>query len=101
VSIIRKRTEALELRLSNGYVLPKRLVLKNGFMYIGSLGTAANDGYYTAMSCKNMSKPVTPDEFAHITHYAMFKVCYQDNCLWDNGKNVRPCLPVFYRGRKE
>lgn len=101
MSIIRKRTEALELRLSNGYVLPKRLVLKNGFMYIGSLGTAANDGYYTARSCKNMNQPVTPDEFSHITHYAMFKDCYEENCILDNGKFFRPCLPVFYRNKAE
>jgi len=101
MSVIRERTETLEIKMSQGNVLPKRLVIEKGYTYLGSLGTAAAEGYYTARSCRNMKKPVTDEEFSLIKFYAMFKSCNQNNCILDNGKFVRPCLPVFYRGKSE
>jgi len=69
MSVIRKRAESLELKMSQGLVLPKQ--------------------------------PVSDEEFTGVRYFAMFKDCYQDNCILDNGKFVRPCLPVFYRGKQE
>lgn len=97
-TIIRRRTEEKELRMSREYVLSKDEFLALGAEYLGSLGKAAKQGYYTARSCECMGVPVTDDEWAHIEHFAMYKDCYDDLCLLRHGARVRPCLPVFYRG---
>ena len=97
---IRQRAEALELKMSRGYVMSRKQVERKGYTYLGSIATAADEWYYTARACKRMGKPVSGDEFAHVKCFAMFKSCYQDNCLHEDGKSIRPCLPVFYRGKQ-
>ncbi|MBQ7302661.1 MAG: hypothetical protein IJW89_03670 [Clostridia bacterium] len=100
-SIIRARTEAKELRLSREFVLAREEFEALGAEYLGSLGTAAQKGYFTARECERKGQPATDEEFASISHFAMFKDCLQENCLHRNGKSVRPCLPVFFRGEEK
>lgn len=97
MSVMRERTEELELTLAKGYILPERIILEKGYTCFDSLGEAADNGYYTACVSRNMGQPVTQEEFAHIRHYAKYMSYYLHSCLIDNGKLVHPCLPVFFR----
>ena len=49
-----------------------------------------------------MGLPVTDEELQNCKDFAMYKDCYDEHCLKDStGKKVRPCLPVFYRDKKD
>ena len=98
VNTIRRRTAEKELRLAEGHILLREEYETQGAKYMGSLGMAAKAGYYTPAGCERQGAPVTEEELADITHFAMFADCYQDQCLKDaNGQSRRPCLPVFFR----
>ncbi len=94
---IRERTQAKEIRLSALYIITKTQVIEQGKTYLGTLGQAAQQGYYTISACQNMGLPVTNEELEDMEYYAMFSTCYQHYCIASNGKYVRPCLPVFNR----
>ncbi|MDE6442777.1 MAG: hypothetical protein K2L12_08525 [Clostridia bacterium] len=98
-TIIRHRTQEKEIRLSGALAMSKKAWEQRGENYRGSLGTAAKSGWYTIRSCKLMKQPVSAEEFAACKDFAMFKDCYQEYCIIENRKNVRPCLPVFYRDK--
>lgn len=100
-TIIRHRTQEKEIRLSGDLVMSKTTWEQCGGTYRGSLGTAARNSYYTVRSCELMKQPVSAEEFAACKDFAMFKDCYQEYCIKENGKDVRPCLPVFYREKSD
>lgn len=65
---------------------------------IGTVGTAARQGYYTIAACVRKQIPVTDEELRSISHFAMLADCYTDQCIIDQaGRKHRPCLPVFFR----
>lgn len=96
-TLIRHRTEKKEIRFSGDLAMSRTAWERRGGIYHGSLGTAAKSGWYTVRSCELMKQPVSAEEFAACKDFAMFKDCYIEYCIEENGKNVRPCLPVFYR----
>lgn len=100
-TLIRHRTERKELRLSGELVMTRTAWEQRGGVYRGSLGPAAKAGWYTVRECARMGVPVTETEFNNCKDFAMFKDCYTDYCLEENGKRVRPCLPVFYREKEQ
>lgn len=97
-TLIRHRTEKKEIRLSGKLAMTKTAWEQRGGIYHGSLGTAAKSGWYTVRVCERKGVPVTEEEFKNCKDFAMFKDCYTEYCLKENGKQFRPCLPVFYRG---
>lgn len=95
-TIVRDRTIAKELRLAEKYVLSAAEVRRRGYTLLGSTGTAAHAGYLTIRQIENKGTVITPSEIANCTTYAMMKMCPTDFCIYgDNGKRVRPCIPVF------
>lgn len=100
-TIIKDRTQKKELRLSGSLVMSRTAWEQRGGIYHGSIGTAAKSGWYTVRGCQLLSKPVTETEFNKCKDFAMFKDCFQEYCIAEGGKNVRPCLPVFFRGVKD
>ena len=92
-TIIRRKTEEKELRLSGELVMTKEQWLARGGIYRGTLTQAAKDGYYTVRKCEKLKQPVTDNEFKNCNDFAIFQGCYMDYCI---GRK-RPCLPVFYR----
>ncbi len=96
-TLIRHRTQKREIRLSGDLVMSKAAWERRGGTYRGSLGKAAKSGWFTVRSCECMGKPVSEEEFKSCKDFAMFKDCYQEYCIGENGKDVRPCLPVFFR----
>lgn len=100
-ALIRRRTEAKELRMSGNLVLSRQDWLARGGVYRGSLGEAAKIGYYTVRVCEKLGQPVTAEEMQTVENFAEFKTCYSDFCIEQNGKKVRPNLPVFFRVKKK
>lgn len=100
-TLIRHRAQEKEIRLSGALAMSKNAWEQRGGIYLGSLGTAAKSGWYTVRSCELMGKPVSEEEFKSCKNFAMFKDCYQEYCIIENGKDVRPCLPVFFREKGE
>ena len=72
-----------------------------GGVYHDSLGNAAKEGWYTVRNCELMGLPVSDEEFQNCKDFAMFKDCYAENLIVIDGKNRTPCLPVFYRDKKD
>lgn len=99
-TLIRHRTQAKEIRLSGNLCMSRTAWEQRGGIYRGSLGTAAKSGWYTVRSCELMQQPVTAEEFAACKNFAMYKDCYDEYCIKENSKKVRPCLPVFYREKE-
>ena len=99
--IINERRQKKELRLSGELVLTKTVWEQRGGVYRGSLGTAAKAGWFTVRECERMGAPVTETELKNCKDFAMFKDCDTDYCIEENGKRVRPCLPVFYREKEQ
>ena len=100
-SIIRRRAFAKELRLAEGYVKTREEYEDTGATFLGSARMAAEQSYFTPAACARMKKPVTDQEWEEITHFAMIKDCYQDQCITDStGRKYRPCLPVFFREKE-
>lgn len=100
-TLIRHRTEKKELRLSGDLVMTRTAWEQRGGTYHGSLGPAAKAGWFTVRECERMGAPVTETELKNCKDFAMFKDCYTDYCLEENGKRVRPCLPVFFREKEQ
>lgn len=101
-TLIRHRTQEKEIRLSGKLVMTKEAWEQGGGVYHGSLGNAAKESWFTVRSCELMGIPVTAEEFKNCKDFAMYKDCYDEHCLKDNsGKKVRPCLPVFFRNKKD
>lgn len=99
---VRERTEDKEIMLSGKLVMTKEAWEQRGGTYHGWLGQAARDEYFTVRECERMGLPVREAEFRSCKDFAMFGTCYADNCIdIGNGKKVRPCLPVFYRNKKD
>lgn len=95
-TIIRDRTIAKELRLAGDCVLSAEEVKAHGHSLVGSLGEADREGYLTIRQMENKGCGPTPSEIAACTTYAMMKMCPVDFCIRDeDGKRVRPCIPVF------
>ncbi len=100
-TLIRHRTQEKEIRLSGELVMTKEAWEQRGGIYHDSLGDAAKEGWYTVRNCEIMGVPVTDEEFQNCKNFAMFKDCYAENLLVIDGKNRVPCLPVFYRDKKD
>ncbi len=100
-TLIRHRTQEKEIRLSGELVMTKEAWEQRGGIYHDSLGNAAKEGWYTVRNCEIMGVPVTDEEFQNCKNFAMFKDCYAENLLVIDGKNRVPCLPVFYRDKKD
>lgn len=101
-TLIRHRMQEKEIRLSGKLVKTREFWEQCGAVYHGSLGTAAKEGWYTVRNCELMGVPVSNEEFQSCKDFAMYKDCYDEYCLKDSiGKKVRPCLPVFYRSKKD
>lgn len=99
---IRRRTLSKELRLSQGYVKIKEEYESQNVKYMGSVGAAAKQGYFTIAACERKGVPVSQDELQNIRHFAMLADCYVDQCITDEtGSKRRPCIPVFYREQEE
>lgn len=100
-TLIRYRTQEKEIRLSGELVMTREAWEQRGAVYHGSLGTAAKEGWYTVRNCELMGVPVADEELQSCKDFAMYKDCYDEYCLKDSaGKKIRPCLPVFYRDKK-
>ena len=99
-SIIRHRTQAKEIRLSGKLVMTKSAWLALGGIYRGTVGQAAQKGYYTVRGCEKLGKPVSAEELENCKDFALFKDCYTKYMIYDSDFILRcPCLPVFYRGQ--
>ena len=100
---IRERTEDKELLLSGNLVMTKEAWEQRGGIYHGWLGHAARkESFFTVRECERMGFPVSDEEFKNCKDFAMFGDCYAYNCIEvGKGKKVRPCLPVFYRDKKD
>ena len=75
---IRRRTLSKELRLSQGYVKIKEEYESQNVKYMGSVGAAAKQGYFTIAACERKGVPVSQDELQNIRHFAMLADCYVD-----------------------
>jgi len=100
-TLIRHRSEEKEIRLSGELVMTKEAWEQRGAVYHGSLGAAAKESWYTVRNCELMGLPVTEEEFSACKNFAMYQDCYAENCIVVDGKQKRPCLPVFYRDKKD
>lgn len=101
-TLIRHRTQEKEIRLSGKLVKTREAWEQRGGGYHGSVGNAAQESWYTVRTCEMMGIPVTDEELQGCKDFAMYKDCYDEYCLKDGaGKRVRPCLPVFYRNKKD
>ena len=100
-TLIRHRTQEKEIRLSGELVMTKEAWEQRGAVYHGSLGHAAKECWYTVRNCEIMGVPVTDEELQSCKDFAMFKDCYAENLLVIDDKNRVPCLPVFYRDKKD
>ncbi len=100
-TLIRHRTQEKEIRLSGKLVMTREAWEQRGAVYHGSIGNAAKESWYTVRNCEIMGVPVTDEEFQNCKNFAMFKDCYAENLLVIDGKNRVPCLPVFYRDKKD
>ena len=99
---IRRRSLEKELRLSQGYIRTKEDYESRKVKYMGTVGAAAKQGYFTVAACERKGFPVSQDELQHIQYFAMLVDCYADQCITDEaGSKRRPCLPVFYREEAE
>ena len=68
---IRRRTLSKELRLSQGYVKTKEEYESQNVKYMGSVGAAAKQGYFTIAACERKGVPVSQDELQNIRYFAM------------------------------
>lgn len=100
-TLIKHRTEDKEILLSGELVMTKAAWEQRGGTYHGTLGNAFKESWYTVRRCKLMGLPVTEEEFKTCKDFAMFQDCYAENCIVIDGKQKRPCLPVFYRDKKD
>lgn len=100
-TIIRDRSEKKELRLNENYILKRQVVDEKGYHYIGSLGQAHDQDYYSIRECENMKRPVSQSEIEQRTNYAMCKAFHVDNLPVDpvTHKRFCPCIPVFFRDK--
>ena len=99
-TVIRFRQEKKEIRLSGDLCMTKDEWLATGATYHGTVGKAAQDGWYTVRACEKMGQPVSDEEFAKCKDFAML-MCYTANMIYDKHFVQRcPCLPVFYRGQQ-
>lgn len=95
---LRRRSFEKELRLAGKHVRTKSDYESTGATYLGTVGAAAQQGYYTMAACERKQVPVTSEELRSILHFAMLADCYTDQCIIDQaGRKHRPCLPVFFR----
>lgn len=94
-TLIMHRTREKEIRLSGDLVMSKAAWERRGGIYHGCVSDAAKSGWYTVRRCELMKQPVSADELAACNDFAMYMM--SDECIKENGKSVRPCLPVFYR----
>ena len=97
--IISDRTVAKDLKMSGDLVFSKDEWLARGGIYCGTVGTAARSGYFTVRQCEKMGKSVMLEEFAGCRYFAMLMNGDRRYCLKRGDKYVRPCVPVFYRGK--
>ena len=100
-TLIRHRTQEKEIRLSGELVMTKEAWEQRGGFYHDSLDNAAKEGWYTVRNCELIGLPVSDEEFQNCKDFAMFKDCYAENLIVIDGKNRAPCLPVFYRDKKD
>lgn len=94
---IRRNTAEKELRLAQGHVFTRREYEARGAQYMGTVGEAAKLGYYTPAGCNRLNKPVTEAELEDVRYCAMYKDCFVDQTILEDGRRKRPCLPVFKR----
>ena len=87
---IRRRTLSKELGLSQGYVKTKEEYESQNVKYMGSVGAAAKQGYFTIAACERKGVPVSQDELQNIRYFTD-----------ETGSKRRPCIPVFYREQEE
>ena len=100
-TLIMKRTEEKEIRLSGSLCMTKAAWEQHGGVYRGTKSDAAKNGWYTVRKCELMGVPVTEEEFRNCKNFAMYQ-CSTENCINDtDGKKRKPCLPVFYRSKKD
>lgn len=100
-TLIRHRTQKKEIRLSGALAMSKTAWEQRAGIYHDSLGNAAKEGWYTVRNCEIMGVPVTDEEFQNCKDFAIFQGCYSENLIVIDGKNRVPCLPVFYRDKKD
>lgn len=98
---VRRRTEEKEIRMAGDMVGSRAELEARGMTFIGALSMAAKQGWKSTRACEKAGRPVTPDELQAADHFAMMADCYTDLCLEREGKRVRPCIPVFFRGNEE
>lgn len=94
---IRHRTEAKELRMAGNLVMSKEEWLERGGSCRGTLGQAHKSSWLTPRGCERVGQPVTKEEMANAKDFCIYADCYMEHCLVRDGRNVRPCLPVFFR----
>lgn len=95
-TLIRRRTQEKELRLSGELVMTKEEWVERGGTYRGTLGQAAQLGFYTIRACEKLGQPVTETEKVNCKDFAMYSNCYMEYCIG----HKRPCLPVFFREKE-
>lgn len=101
-TLIRHRTQEKDIRLSGEFVMTKEAWERRGGNYRGGIKDAAQESWYTVRQCELMGLPVSEAEFKSCKNFAMFKGCYDEYCInVEPFKKVRPCLPVFYRDKKD
>lgn len=100
-TLIIHRTQEKEVRLSGELAMTKDAWEQRGGVYRGSVGNAAQESWYTVRKCELMGLPVTETEFKNCKDFAMLQSCYSENYILVDGKQKVPCLPVFYRDKKD
>ena len=95
---IRYQLEAKELKISGELVMSRDEWLSRGGTFRGTITQAKKGGFFTVRKCEKIGKPVSEEEFRSAKNFAMMAGCYMDFCLKRGRKNVRPCIPVFFRG---
>ncbi len=99
---IRRRTPFQGATLISGYVKTKEEYESQNVKYMGSVGAAAKQGYFTIAACERNGVPCRRMSFQNIRYFAMLADCYVDQCITDEtGSKRRPCIPVFYREQEE
>ena len=100
-TLIKHRTQEKEIRLSKELVMTKAAWEARGGIYHDTVGRATKNGWYTVRVCERMGLPATDEEFQNCKDFAMFAACYAENFIVEDGKQKVPCLPVFYRDKKD
>lgn len=94
--IIADRTAEKDIRMSGSLVMTKEEWMGRGGEYRGSVWEANSSGYYTVRQCENMAQPVRSEELDSARDFAMIRgIC--GVYIMRDGRQRRPCIPVFYR----